>query len=165
MFRESLQRSTLNALHVLSLTLTNGAGARVGARVFFIGSTGEGFLFGQRFKDAQSERKRVRNYYKSRQECLEGIFDVIEAAEVTRGWAVKESDPHAKEVLELQATSANSKAFEELKSVILTIEHIIELSETNAVTKISHAEAIKEFAFEQYNEAEAKLKKMNEGAG
>ena len=116
-------------------------------------------------KDAQSERKRGRNYYKSRQECLEGIFDVIEAAEVTRGWAVKECDPHAKEVLELQATSANSKAFEELKSVILTIEHIIELSETNAVTKISHAEAIKEFAFEQYNEAEAKLKKMNEGAG
>jgi hypothetical protein len=116
-------------------------------------------------EDAQTERERGRNYSKSRQECLEGIFDVIEAAEVTRGWAVKESDPHAKEVLELQATSANSKAFEELKSVILTIEHIIELSETNAVTKISHAEAIKEFAFEQYNEAEAKLKKMNEGAG
>ncbi len=26
-------------------------------------------------KDAQTERKRGRNYSKSRQECLEGIFD------------------------------------------------------------------------------------------
>ena len=115
-------------------------------------------------KDAQTERERGCSYSRSRQECLEKIFDDIAAAEVARGLAVKESDP-LKKYLELQATSANSKASEELKSIILTIDHIIELSETNAVIKISHAQAIEVFAFEHYNKAEAKLKKMNEGAG
>ena len=72
MFRESLQRTTQQRFARFKLTLTNGAGARVGARVFFIGSIGEGFNL---VKDAQTERKRGRNYSKSRQECLEGIFD------------------------------------------------------------------------------------------
>jgi hypothetical protein len=93
-------------------------------------------------EDAQTERGRGRNYSKSRQECLEGIFDDLAAAKAARGLAVMESDPHAKEVFESQARLTISKAVEELKSVILTIDQIIELSETNAATKISHAEAI-----------------------
>jgi quinol monooxygenase YgiN len=92
-------------------------------------------------------------------------LDDFAAVDAARELAVKESDPHAKEVFESQATFANSLASEEMKSVILTIDHIIELSETNGAIKISHAEEIKVVAFEQYNEAQAKLKKMNEGAG
>ena len=86
-------------------------------------------------EDAQTEIRRGRDFYKSRQECLEGILDDFAAVDAARELAVKESDPHAKEVFESQATFANSLASEEMKSVILTIDHIIELSERNAVIK------------------------------